>query len=264
MAEKSVTKSTERKGRAAAEPSQELDAAAGQSAGDGQPSLRGAAKSAAVTALAAAVAGALGGAAKAMLDRRDESGEDAEDDGAVETSDPEDAAAPQPDDEQEEAEQQPRAVAEEEDDGEAEQDEDADAPLSRDEHFDTPEPEPGQGEEPEPERGEQQDAAAPEPEASDNGRQPQREPGAPASEAAAVVERAKQQLRDVLGNEAESVSGLERSDGRWTVLLEVVEVRRIPESTDVLASYELVLDDDGGIVGMQRRHRYRRSQVEEG
>ncbi len=75
--------------------------------------------------------------------------------------------------------------------------------------------------------------------------------------------QAKQQLEDVLGSEAESVSGLERVDGRWTVTLEVVEVRRIPESTDVLASYEVVLDDDGAIISMQRRHRYRRSQVEE-
>ncbi len=252
MAEKTATKSTERKRRPAEEPIQELDDAA--EPGDGQPSLRGAAKSAAVTALAAAVAGALGGAAKAMLDRRDGSGEDRDDDEAVDTSEPEQSAGPQPDDDQDQTEE-PRAEAE---------DEDADAPLSRDEHFDAQEQDQEPDEEPEPERQERREAAPPEPEASDNGREPQREKGVRADEVAAIVEQAKRQLRDVLGNEAESVSGLERSDGRWTVLLEVVEVRRIPESTDVLATYELVLDDDGGIVGMQRRHRYRRSQVEEG
>ena len=46
--------------------------------------------------------------------------------------------------------------------------------------------------------------------------------------------------------------------------VEVVDVHRIPESTDVLASYEVALDDDGGLLSLERRGRYRRSQVEEG
>ena len=58
-------------------------------------------------------------------------------------------------------------------------------------------------------------------------------------------------------------SSVRRQDGGWAVTLEVVEVRRIPDSTDVLSSYELVLDDDGGIVELNRKRRYRRSQVEE-
>jgi hypothetical protein len=238
MAEKaSATKSAEgRTRRLVEQPFEELDAAAGK---DGGPSLRGAARSAAVTALAAAVAGALGGAAKAVLDRRDES----QDNGAAP---PPEEQTEQEEPEEENADEQRSEPSAEADDADEEQDEDADAPLTRDEQV---------------EADEQQDE--PDERADGDDGPPEQEQGAAPNEVAAMVERAKQQLREVLGSETESVSGLERANGRWIVSLEVVEVRRIPESTDVLASYEVVLDDDGGIVSMQRRHRYRRSQVEE-
>jgi hypothetical protein len=45
-------------------------------------------------------------------------------------------------------------------------------------------------------------------------------------------------------------------------MLEVVEVSRIPDSTDILASYELTLDDDGRLAQMTRTRRYLRSQLE--
>jgi hypothetical protein len=48
------------------------------------------------------------------------------------------------------------------------------------------------------------------------------------------------------------------------VTLEVVELRRIPESTDVLASYEVELDGDGRYLGFSRGRRYSRSQAEGG
>ena len=78
-----------------------------------------------------------------------------------------------------------------------------------------------------------------------------------------MVQTARRRLEALLDTNIERVSGLERVDGRWSVLLEVVEVARIPESTDILATYEVVLDDDGGLAGVSRVRRYRRAQVEE-
>lgn len=78
-----------------------------------------------------------------------------------------------------------------------------------------------------------------------------------------VVAAARRRLEALLDTDVERVSGLERSDGNWKIMLEVVEVRRIPESTDVLATYEVVLDDEGDLIGVSRARRYRRSQVEE-
>ena len=83
------------------------------------------------------------------------------------------------------------------------------------------------------------------------------------TDAERIVTTARDRLETLVGSDVERVSGLERADGRWSVYLEVVEVARIPESTDILATYEVVLDDDGGLVGVGRVRRYRRSQVEE-
>jgi hypothetical protein len=91
-----------------------------------------------------------------------------------------------------------------------------------------------------------------------------REPprGAKPNEFTDMAEQARELLRSVRGVEAESVSGLTRTSNGWKVTLEVVELRRIPESTDVLASYNVELDGDGKLLGFERGRRYHRSQAE--
>ena len=86
--------------------------------------------------------------------------------------------------------------------------------------------------------------------------------GASPDEARRVVASAREQLA-ALGKDADSVSGLDRNGDGWLVTLEVVELSRIPESTDVLASYELELDRDRKLVRYQRGRRYYRSQADE-
>jgi len=76
--------------------------------------------------------------------------------------------------------------------------------------------------------------------------------------------RAKEHLEELLGKPAESVSALERTHDGWVVVLEVVELQRIPESTDVLASYELELDDNLNFRRYQQARRYNRSQGNRG
>ncbi len=93
-------------------------------------------------------------------------------------------------------------------------------------------------------------------------REPRR--GAKQDELTNMADQARELLRSVRGVEAESVSGLTRTSNGWTVTLEVVELRRIPESTDVLASYEVELDADGKLLGFERGRRYHRSQAEVG
>jgi hypothetical protein len=80
---------------------------------------------------------------------------------------------------------------------------------------------------------------------------------------AALVRRAREHAGELLGVQPESVSGFEQRDGSFVVSVEVVEVRRVPDSTDVLASYELMLDENGELTGFERRRRYRRAQVDD-
>jgi hypothetical protein len=79
-----------------------------------------------------------------------------------------------------------------------------------------------------------------------------------------VIRTAREQMHELTGRHVEGVLGVRRADeGGWEALVEVVELRRVPDSTDVLASYLLVLDDDGELQEYRRTRRYFRNQVEE-
>lgn len=79
-----------------------------------------------------------------------------------------------------------------------------------------------------------------------------------------IASRAREQLRDLHGGEAESVSALERIGDGWRVTLEVVEVERVPNSTDVLATFAVELDGDGQLMRYERVRRYYRAQADLG
>ena len=79
-----------------------------------------------------------------------------------------------------------------------------------------------------------------------------------------IVRRARALLGDLHGTDAESVSSVARTRNGWTVGLEVVEVRRIPDSTDILATYEVELDGDGNVARFERTRRYHRAEADRG
>lgn len=79
-----------------------------------------------------------------------------------------------------------------------------------------------------------------------------------------IARSAKEQLAELLNKESETVIGVQRTDDGWEVDLEVVETRRIPDTTDVLAIYRVELDDDGEIEGYERLERYIRGKTEGG
>ena len=246
---KERAQSRERRRSLAAKPFEELDQAP---ADDSRPTPLAAAKGVAATAAAAAVAGALAGAAKALLERDStRSDDDAQND---ETMEPQVDSAESP-------EQPEQRVQEEEpsdDEPEAEPDEDERPAVSTTAEA---EAEPGD-DDAEAEHARGAEAQADEP-SDDQEHESNGARGRSASDTMQIVEQAREHLKNLLGEDAESVSGIERENGNWSVTLEVVEMHRIPESTDILSSYSAVLDDDGGIVSLTRRRRYRRSQIEE-
>jgi hypothetical protein len=79
--------------------------------------------------------------------------------------------------------------------------------------------------------------------------------------AAAVARRARAELAGLLGREPESVVSLDRTDDGWRVGVEVLELRRVPDTADVLAEYEVDVDEQGALVGYRRTRRYARGQA---
>ena len=82
--------------------------------------------------------------------------------------------------------------------------------------------------------------------------------------AADVVREARKQLTELTGRQAEAVLGIERDeDEGWQVTLEVLELQRVPSTTDLLGCYVVHVDDQGELVEYQRTRRYMRGQPDE-
>ena len=73
---------------------------------------------------------------------------------------------------------------------------------------------------------------------------------------------ARATVKDMTNFEPESVSGLQWDGDTWLISVEVCELSRIPNTTDVMASYVVQLDDNGGLLGYKRERRYVRGEAE--
>lgn len=96
----------------------------------------------------------------------------------------------------------------------------------------------------------------------DEGRE-RRRPGRPQSDGMRAARMAAEHVLALTGRCPENVVSVVRDDDYWQVGVEVLELRRIPDTTDILAIYEVTLGSDGDLVRCERRQRYHRGQVEE-
>ena len=79
-----------------------------------------------------------------------------------------------------------------------------------------------------------------------------------------AIRAAREVVEELAGRHPEGVSGVARAeDGGWTVSVDVVELSRVPPSTDLLATYEVTLDGHGDLIDMTRARRYVRGQSDE-
>jgi hypothetical protein len=79
-----------------------------------------------------------------------------------------------------------------------------------------------------------------------------------------LLDVARAQVADVTGHAVETVSGLRRDGDGWIIDVEVLELRRVPSTMDLLASYQVTLSDDGELLGFERRRRYHRAAIDDG
>lgn len=68
-----------------------------------------------------------------------------------------------------------------------------------------------------------------------------------------LIQKAREQLGDMTGLELGStLSALKGDEGVWRVQLEAVEKKSLPDSQDILAIYELTLDDNANVLNFAR------------
>ncbi|MEU7699259.1 gas vesicle protein [Streptomyces sp. NPDC015492] len=86
--------------------------------------------------------------------------------------------------------------------------------------------------------------------------------GAKSVDAGSAMAAAIEQLAKLLGRNPESVSSLKPVDTGWEAQVEVVELERIPDTTSVLASYRVSLDEAGALISFERTRRYSRGMID--
>jgi hypothetical protein len=73
---------------------------------------------------------------------------------------------------------------------------------------------------------------------------------------------ARESVEELTSYASEGVSGFQWDGETWLVTVDVCELRRIPNTTDVMANYVVQLDDSGGLMGYKRTRRYLRGSAE--
>jgi hypothetical protein len=79
-----------------------------------------------------------------------------------------------------------------------------------------------------------------------------------------LLQAAREQVAAVTGHPVESITGMRRNDDGWVVDVEVRELERVPNTMDLLATYEVHVSEDGEVVSFERRRRYHRAAVDDG
>lgn len=79
---------------------------------------------------------------------------------------------------------------------------------------------------------------------------------------AEIVTQAREQLSQLTGLELSSTLGAKRTEEGWQVTIEMIEKHSIPDQMDILARYEVRMDEDGNLLDFKRRGLRKRVDIE--
>jgi hypothetical protein len=77
-----------------------------------------------------------------------------------------------------------------------------------------------------------------------------------------AVQGALEQFAGLTQLEPVGATGVRREEDGWSVLVDVVELERVPSTTSVMATYRVDLDVDGELTGYERLRRFTRGSVD--
>ena len=78
-----------------------------------------------------------------------------------------------------------------------------------------------------------------------------------------VVATALGEFVELNGQPPDRVSGVRRGDDGWSILVDVVDVERVPSTTSVLSTYRVDADAEGHVVGYERIRRFSRAATDD-
>jgi hypothetical protein len=77
-----------------------------------------------------------------------------------------------------------------------------------------------------------------------------------------AVQGALEQFAGLTQLQPVGATGVRREEDGWSVLVDVVELERVPSTTSVMATYRVDLDAGGQVTGYERLRRFTRGSVD--
>lgn len=78
-----------------------------------------------------------------------------------------------------------------------------------------------------------------------------------------VILKARKELNKLTGLELATTLKTNKDEKGWHVLVEMIEKHSIPDSMDILAAYEAILDDSGNLLEFNRQRMRKRMETVE-
>ena len=79
---------------------------------------------------------------------------------------------------------------------------------------------------------------------------------------ASLVENTKLQMAAITGLQFDTISQFDQAEDGWTLVIDMLELRSIPRTQDLLSSFEVTLDSAGQVARWRRTGRFKRGQQE--
>lgn len=76
-----------------------------------------------------------------------------------------------------------------------------------------------------------------------------------------LIDKAKNDISKLTGLDPSSVVKTTKIDGGWQIAIEMVEKRSIPDGMDLLATYEVQLDEQGNVLEFNRKGMRKRMEA---
>ncbi len=77
-----------------------------------------------------------------------------------------------------------------------------------------------------------------------------------------IIEKAREEISKITGLELSTTIGAVKEEQGWKVTLEMIEKHSLPDQMDILASYDVILDDDGNVIKFNRTRLRKRVDTE--
>ncbi len=76
-----------------------------------------------------------------------------------------------------------------------------------------------------------------------------------------ISNEARSTVESILNKKAEGITSITRDNGEWRVLVDVLERRAVPDTQDILSSYELKMTENLELTGYRRVGMRRRADL---